>query len=146
MILPVIQHPSPILRQVSQPVTKFDGSLSSLVKNLEDTVKAEKGIGISAIQCGVPLQVILVSGNGRGFLPMVNLQIISKFGDPIPGSEGCLSYVGKDVLVSRFSKLWVGYQDINGNHFEEYFSGMIARVIAHEYDHTVLGKGIWDYE
>jgi peptide deformylase len=144
MILPVIQHPSPILNQISQPVTKFDGSLSSLVKNLEDTVKAENGIGISAIQCGIAKRVMLVSDNGRDFIVMVNPEV-NYGGDFLPGTEGCLSYDKEVDSIYRPNVVFALWYDVNGNRHEEYFNGMLARVISHELAH-LDGKGIWQYE
>jgi peptide deformylase len=157
MILPVIQYPSPILNFVSSPVREFDDKLRNLVNNLHETVIAEKGIGISAIQCGFVSQVMLVSDNGKDFITMINPEVSPTWSyedqfkdkDPIYDEEwsyeGCLSYEGKEVKVKRPREVFAVWYDIGGGRVANTFSGLLGHCIAHEFDH-LQGLGIWRFE
>lgn len=141
LILNVVKYPSPILSLKSEKVTKFDDSLIELARNLKQTVKAESGLGISAIQVGIPLQIMLVSDNGKDFITMINPYICMKSGIDSVDYEGCLSY-NKQVKVKRDREIVVKFQDLLGGWDNMHCEGLLARCVLHELDH-ISGKGIW---
>jgi len=135
-VKPVLEHPSPILRQVSAQVTKFDAKLSSLVTDLSDTLLPTSGIGISAPQLGHALRVVLLDLSERSVPPevYVNPQLVSKSGFGII-QESCLSLPGIKGNVIRATNARVRAFDLEGVAFERELKGMAAVAMLHELDH-----------
>lgn len=144
MILPIIQYPNPILGMKSAPIMRVDDSVKSLAINLMETAAAEKGLGISAIQCGIPKQLIVVSEDAENYTVMINPVILEQEGFSTT-AEYCLSYM-KPTKVTRAKRIVVRYMDLEGNWRQLEASGLLAICILHEADHALNGKGIWDYE
>lgn len=118
-----------ILRQISKEVTKVD---AKVLKDMEDTMKKHNGIGISAIQIGVPQRIFLAGNPAQVF---INPKIKDKSSYTKVDWEGCLSCPGAHVRVRRSHSITLEYEDIEGKIIKRKFKGFDARVIQHEFDH-----------
>ncbi len=127
----------PILRKKSRVITSFDDKLAELVEDMIDTMDANDGIGIAAVQVGALRRVVIVMDpEFEKPVPnvLVNPEIIWYSGVQCK-LEGCLSVPDRSGTVERPTNVRVKYQDINGNHVDREFEGDIVRVICHELDH-----------
>lgn len=129
----------PVLRKVSGEVTEFNGELAELEEKLIDAMFAHSnGIGLSAPQIGVSKQMLVIDTSfGEEYdkiFTMVNPVIVSTEGE-ITIEEGCLSIPGIYEPVTRPSKIFVRYRDMDGNEREIENDDYLARVIQHEADH-----------
>jgi peptide deformylase len=97
-----------ILRQISKEVTKVD---AKVLKDMEDTMKKHNGIGISAIQIGVPQRIFLAGNPAQVF---INPKIKDKSSYTKVDWEGCLSCPGAHVRVRRSHSITLEYEDIEG--------------------------------
>ena len=124
-------YPDPILHKVSQPVTEFDDNLSDLVDSMFMVMDLADGRGISAVQIGALLRVIIVSE-----IAMVNPEITDWSSGEQYIEEGCLSVPGVYEKRARSKFVTVKYQSINGGDPVEFtFEGIPAFCIQHEIDH-----------
>ena len=146
MLLPVLQHPNPILNLKSDPVKDVHSpAFKSLVKTMLEIVKSENALGLAGIQLGVPQQVIVVSADAKNYIVMINPKILPNQAEERVSLEMCLSYP-KQVRIIRPSFVTVQYLDEGGESKELTAVGMLCNVICHEVDHCLLGQGIWDYD
>lgn len=141
-VLDIIQSPNMILGMKAELVENFDTSLKRFINDMFDTMKAHNGIGLAAPQVGV-LQRIFICKYKRKSLICIN-PTLRLFGDQIDGTEACLSIPGVEVNVSRYSNVEVSAFDMKGKPFKHVFSGMMAIIVQHEYDH-LEGVLITDY-
>lgn len=139
----ILKDDNPLLKQVSQPVTEFDEDLVTLVKNLMEICIAGRGIGISAVQCGVLKRICLVSDDGKTFHVLINPEIIKHSKDRSPSWEGCLSKPGSLFEVLRYNSVIVKAQGLGGNEFELHAEGLLSFCCQHEEDH-LNARLIWD--
>lgn len=158
MQLPIIPYGNPLLREVSKPITADYPQLESLIANMWETMYSSEGVGLAAIQVGLPISLFLVDStlffrtqevaeypDFPGYKGVfINAQIEDLFGNKWKYSEGCLSipYLYEDV--ERESMVTLRYMDQNFVEHIRTFSGITARVILHEYDHT-QGRLFIDY-
>jgi peptide deformylase len=135
----ILTEPNEVLRKKSLPVKKVDGDLQQLMKDMLDTLYAAPGIGLAAIQIGVPKRVIVLdlSSKDEPKNPMcfVNPEIITKSENKSTYEEGCLSVPGQFAEIDRPDKCHIKYLDYNGQQKEIKAEGMIATCIQHEIDH-----------
>ena len=135
----ILTEPDPILRQKSQPVDKVDDLTRKLMDDMLETMYLAPGIGLAAIQMGVPKRVIVldVSKDPEKKEPMyfVNPVIVSTSKNNITYEEGCLSVPGQFAEIDRPDRCYVKYLDYNGNHKELKSEGLLATCIQHEIDH-----------
>lgn len=140
MILDILEVPDPILREVSSKVTQFDDGLSQLADNMHETLKNSlTGIGLAAIQVGIPQRIIVIDtnryGNKNGYKEtMVNPTILQSRGR-VGMKEGCLSVPGKEVYKHRAENVKVSFYTVKGEKKKVSLNGLAARVFLHEYDH-----------
>ncbi len=136
MILKILTDEHPLLHKKSKPVQKFDFELKTLVQNMIETMYAAPGVGLAAVQVGVPVRVFVVdvSDEQNEAIVFVNPKIVSRSGEQI-GFEGCLSVPGYYGKVKRSQKVLVQAWDIEGQVFEIVVEGFFARAIQHENDH-----------
>lgn len=136
-ILPVVKYGNPILRKRMKSVDSIS-HVSSLIKDMFDTMYQEDGIGLAANQVGVDfnLSVVDISHTEECDTPFVfiNGKIIDKWGESVI-EEGCLSLPGIRVDVPRSEGIRFSYLDPSGTEHVEDFEGLLARVIQHEIDH-----------
>ncbi len=135
----ILIEPDPFLRQKSQPVDKVDDSVRKLMDDMLATMYNAPGIGLAAIQVGVPKRIIVldISKDPEKKEPMyfVNPEIISKSKKDATYEEGCLSVPGQFAEIDRPDSCMIKYLDYNGNLKELKADGLLATCIQHEMDH-----------
>ena len=135
----ILTEPNKLLRQISQPVEIVGDSERELMNNMLETMYDANGIGLAAIQIGVPKRIIVMdlSKGENKKLPMyfVNPLIIKKNEQKIIYEEGCLSVPNQFAEIQRSSKCEVEYLDYNGNKQNLQAEGLLATCIQHEIDH-----------
>ena len=135
----ILTEPNEILRQKSLPVEKVDKDLQNLMDDMLETMYAAPGIGLAAIQIGIPKRVIVMDiGQKEGVKkPMffVNPEILSKSDNNATYEEGCLSVPGQFAEIDRPEKCLIRYLDYRGQKVETEAQGMFATCIQHEIDH-----------
>lgn len=135
-MLSLVYCTDPLINTVSEKVEHFDESLSSLVSDMFSLLKIKGGVGLAAIQVGVPLRLFITdTGEEAGRLVFINPEIIATSDDREPYNEGCLSVPKVYRDVYRPSKVKIQAFDVNGKRFAIDADGLLARVIQHENDH-----------
>ncbi len=128
-----------ILRQKSLPVKKVGKETLKLIKDMEETMKAENGVGIAAPQVGSNVRVVLVTFNlntaQEQIVALINPEIIYKSREEELDEEGCLSVPKQFDQVWRSREVVVKFWDLNGKEKMLKLSGFNARVVQHEIDH-----------
>ena len=135
----ILTEPNKILRQVSLPVEKIGKEEQVLMDDMLETMYMAKGIGLAAIQVGVPKRIIVmdIGNRDKDKEPMyfVNPIIKNKNSEHSTYEEGCLSVPNQFAEVNRPSSCEVEYLDYNGNKKILKASGLLATCIQHEMDH-----------
>ena len=135
----ILIEPDPILRQKSLEVKVVDKDLQNLMDDMLLTMYSAPGIGLAAIQVGIPKRVIVIdlSNEKEKKNPMffVNPKIISKSESWITYEEGCLSVPGQFAEIDRPDKCHIEFLDYNGKKQEIRIEGLLATCIQHEIDH-----------
>ncbi len=135
----IIVEPNKILRQISEPVKEVDKTVQKLMDDMLDTMYAAKGIGLAAIQIGVPKRIIVMDlekdQNNSKPMYFINPEIKNKNIQKSIYEEGCLSVPGQFAEVERPSKCEVEYLDYNGDKKILKAEGLLATCIQHEMDH-----------
>lgn len=135
MVYDLIDYDSAILNE-ELPLFDFENPPTDpleLAKNLLDTMRHHKGIGLSANQVGLPYRVFVMEGDPA--FACFNPKIVDVSEDIVSLPEGCLSYRGVNVPVKRPAHVRVRFTAPDGNTMTRKFTGMTARVFQHEYDH-----------
>ncbi len=139
----ILVVPNPVLKQVSTPVETVDDDLRKLMDDMLETMYAAPGIGLAAIQVGVPKQVIVMDLARQDEEPQpryfVNPEILWASEETAPYEEGCLSIPEIYDEVERPAKVKLRYLDYNGKEVVEEAEGLYAVCIQHEMDHL---KGV----
>ncbi|TMW98793.1 hypothetical protein EJD97_003489 [Solanum chilense] len=137
--LKIVEYPDPILRAKNKRIDKFDSNLKKLVDEMFDIMYKTDGIGLSAPQVGMNVQLMVFNAAGeRGEgeeIVLVNPRVSRYSRRIIPYEEGCLSFPMIHGDVKRPESVKVDAQDINGTRFEISLSALPARVFQHEFDH-----------
>lgn len=129
----LVVFPDERLRQVSSEVD-FSTDLQILIHNMFAVMYQYKGVGLSAIQIGTLLRVIVADvGNGREIY--INPKIERIGGTKKLMKEGCLSFPGIFEDVQRFSKITVSYQDVDKVSHTMNTGGLRAQMLQHEIEH-----------
>ncbi|TAL34304.1 peptide deformylase [Phenylobacterium sp.] len=135
----ILTVPHPVLKQVSQPVDKVDDELRALMDDMLETMYDAPGIGLAAVQIGVPKRVIVMdlSREGEEKAPQyfVNPEIVWKSEETAPYEEGCLSVPEIYDEVERPARVKLRYLNYQGEQVEEDAEGLYAVCIQHEMDH-----------
>jgi peptide deformylase len=141
----VLVFPDPRLRLVAKPIEKFTPETQALLKDMGETMYAERGIGLAAIQINVQLRAIVidVSNNKESLFHMANPEIFYTEGTQ-EVKAGCLSVPEIYETVPYPAKLNVKYWDLNGETKELEAEGLLAACVQHEVDH-LNGKLFIDY-
>ncbi len=140
-ILDILKLPDPRLKQVSEPVERFDEELRDFVADLEETrLAGPAAVGIAAPQVGRFQRIVIVDVSGRpktpnhGHLILLNPEIVHWEGYAI-GREGCLSVPDYTGNVIRATGIRLKAQDLDGRDREFAMEGYEARAVQHELDH-----------
>ena len=135
----ILTEPNKILRQVSKPVEKVTLEEKKLMDDMLDTMYAANGIGLAAIQIGVPKRIIVMDiskePNKKDPRYFVNPVIKNKDSEKATYEEGCLSVPNQFAEIDRPSKCEVEYLDYNGEKKILKAEGLLATCIQHEMDH-----------
>ncbi len=158
-ILPIIEIPDPLLKQISVPVEAFDDELRGLVADMFETMYDAPGIGLAAIQVGVPIRLLVVdlqpedenaepevcTAHGdhhhthkpvkREPQVFINPVLSEPSEETSVYSEGCLSVPEIYADVERPSRIRVQWQDLDAKSHDEVIEGFLATVLQHEMDH-----------
>ena len=139
----ILTEPDPFLRQQSLDVEAVSDEIRSLMDDMLETMYNAPGIGLAAIQVGVPKNVIVMdlsrSDEKKNPLYFVNPKIIQNSDTNATYEEGCLSVPGQFAEINRPDKCKVKYLDYNGKEKILEAEGLLATCIQHEIDHL---KGI----
>ena len=141
----VLVFPDSRLRNVAEKITSFDKELNILAEDMAETMYAEKGVGLAAIQINEKQRIITVdiSEDQSNLMTFVNPEITHSEGEKTC-QEGCLSVPDIYADVARAEKITVSAQDIHGKTFTTKADGLLAVCIQHEIDH-LDGKVFVDY-
>ncbi|HEU0134251.1 MAG TPA: peptide deformylase [Allosphingosinicella sp.] len=140
----IIEAPDPLLRQVSSPVEAITPEIQVLIDDMFDTMYAAPGIGLAAIQVGVPKRILVIDlqdpeeeGGEPVRRPMVfiNPEVLRSSDTPRPYNEGCLSVPDQYAEVERPDSIRLRWLDREGVVHEEEIEGMLATCVQHEMDH-----------
>jgi len=135
----ILIEPNKILREKSLKVEQVDKDLQTLMDDMLETMYAAPGIGLAAIQVGIPKRVIVLDikqkEGQKNPICLVNPEIIEKSKNNSTYEEGCLSVPGQFAEIDRPDKCHVKYLDYYGEKKEIKAEGMLATCIQHEIDH-----------
>ena len=135
----ILTEPDPFLREKSKKVEIVNDEIRSLMDDMLDTMYAAPGIGLAAIQIGVPKRVIVIDlareDEKKTPLYFVNPEIISNSDTDSSYEEGCLSVPGQFAEISRPNKCKVKVLNYNGVEQILETEGLLATCIQHEMDH-----------
>ena len=155
----ILEVPDPRLKQISAPVIAFDDELRALVADMFETMYEAPGIGLAAVQIGVPLRVLTIDlqpededaapeectvhgGHSHSHQPLkkeprvfINPVILDPSDDHAVYSEGCLSVPEIYADVERPARIRARWQDLDGKTHEEDIDGLLATCLQHEMDH-----------
>jgi peptide deformylase len=138
-IRPILVLPDPRLRLVSEPVQAMDGDIRRLIEDMFETMYDAPGIGLAAIQVGVPKRVITADiakkDEPRDPQVFINPAILSTSDELSVYEEGCLSIPDIHEDVERPAKVRVRYLDREGKAQEVEAEGLLATCLQHEIDH-----------
>jgi peptide deformylase len=146
-ILRIFETPDPVLRQISTPVETVDDALRALIADMFDTMYDAPGIGLAAVQVGVPKRLLVmdlqepadpedpdspVVKQPRVF---INPEILAKSDHEVPYTEGCLSVPDQYAEVLRPDRIRARWLDEQGESHEQDLDGLLAVCLQHEMDH-----------
>ena len=132
-IRPIVPHTDSFIRKQSKPVKFFDEKLWELLDDMQETLDANTGAGLSAVQVGVLKRVFIVAINNMN-IEFVNPEIVEMKGEQYH-KEGCLSVNLPFDYVKRPQEVTVKAFDRYGNKFTLICEGWTAVCVCHEYDH-----------
>lgn len=146
MILPIYIYGQPVLRKVAENIDAANyPNLNELIDNMYETMYEAEGIGLAAPQIGLDERIFVVDLDPlanddhpefKGFKKaFINAEITERSGDKELVEEGCLSIPGINEKVPREDKIVITYLDESLEERTEEYTGFMARVIQHEYDH-----------
>ena len=143
-LLPIIEVPDPRLRKISSPVEKVDDELRALIADMFETMYDAPGIGLAAIQVGVPKRLLVMDlgePEHEGDEPVreprvfINPEIVTHSNEEVPYTEGCLSVPDQYAEVLRPDHIRARWLDEHGKQHDENLDGLLAICLQHEMDH-----------
>ena len=123
------------LREVSSPVPCINEDVKRLIDEMFITLKKSNGIGLAAPQIGRNIRLFIVQLEENDGMVFINPEIIRTSDEQCSMEEGCLSIPKVYEKVIRPKNITLQYVDINGKKQLIQATGLLARVIQHEYDH-----------
>jgi peptide deformylase len=147
-VLSLVKAPDPRLKLVSKPVEQINAELRTLIADMVETMYAANGIGLAAIQIGIPLRLAVIDLDPKGpnskVLTVINPEITETSGEAVLQNEGCLSVPEVWDDVSRAARIKVQYLDENWKKQSADADGLFAICLQHEIDH-INGKLFIDH-
>ncbi len=147
MIHDIVIYPDPRLKLISEEVTAFDAELHALLDDMYETMVAKNGVGLAAIQIGIPRRVLIINvplENDAGepidqprdnTLEIINPAITYRSDETVKFQEGCLSVPGIYEDIERHAMVTIEYQDRHGERFVIEDDEFLAIALQHEIDH-----------
>ena len=139
----ILVEPNKLLRQVSQPVKEVNKQIQKLMDDMLETMYSANGIGLAAIQIGVPKNLVVIDlltkEKKKDPMFFINPKILKKSSKMSKYEEGCLSIPNLFAEVKRPNECEIEYLDYEGNKKSLKATGLLATCIQHEIDHL---KGI----
>jgi peptide deformylase len=136
----IIVLPDKRLRLVSEPVKAVDAEVRALVDDMFETMYDAPGVGLAAIQIGVPRRIVTVDtakkDDPKRPQVFINPEVVWNSDEKNAYEEGCLSIPEYYEEVERPQKVKVRYMDLDGKVQEVDADGLLATVLQHEIDHT----------
>jgi peptide deformylase len=152
----IVYSEDPILREKSTRIRRVTPDVEELIADMFETMRTNNGVGLAAVQVGVPLRVIVVEipeeledPEAGTSLALINPELARSSDEVEDGIEGCLSVPGWVGEVERHSRVTVKAMDERGKKIRVRASGYLARVLQHEIDHLNgvlfidLAKEMW---
>lgn len=143
-IRPIVEVPDPRLREISKPVAEVTDEVRALVADMFETMYDAPGIGLAAIQVGVPQRILVIDlqePEEEGGEPVkdprvfINPEIVEHSANEVPYTEGCLSVPDQYAEVDRPERIRARWLDIDGKPHDEEITGLLATCLQHEMDH-----------
>jgi len=138
-VRPILTAPDPRLKAVSRPVVRVDDEIRRLIDDLVESMYAADGIGLAAIQIGVPTRILVMDLDQRDGkknpLTFINPKILWASEELATFEEGCLSVPEIWEEVARPAKIRAEYLDRDGARQELEAEGLLATCLQHEMDH-----------
>src|SRR5215218_3605251 len=146
-IRPIFETPDPVLRQISKSVERFDGELQTLIADMFETMYHAPGIGLAAVQVGVPIRLLVMdlqepadpddpeSPAIKEPRVFINPEILSHSDVEVPYTEGCLSVPDQYAEVLRPDRIRASWLAQDGKAYEQDLEGLLAVCLQHEMDH-----------
>ena len=135
----ILTEPNKILRQISNPVDHVGEEEQKLMDDMLETMYAAPGIGLAAIQIGIPKRIIIMDisreKENKNPLNFINPEIVWKADEDIIYEEGCLSVPNQFAEINRPKECHVKYLDYFGQPQLLKAEGLLATCIQHEIDH-----------
>jgi peptide deformylase len=150
MVLPIIGYGAIVLKTKTKEIPADYPELNKLISDMYETMYDASGVGLAAPQIGKSIRLFVIDTSpfdtddfeqNSGFevksvkKTFINPVMIDESGENASFEEGCLSIPNIREHINRKSYITIKYQDENFTHHQETFSGILARVIQHEYDH-----------
>jgi len=150
MVLPIIGYGAIVLKTKAKEIPANYSELNKLISDMYETMYDASGVGLAAPQIGKSIRLFVIDTSpfdtddfeqNSGFevksvkKTFINPVMIDESGENASFEEGCLSIPNIREHINRKSDITIKYQDENFTHQQETFSGILARVIQHEYDH-----------
>lgn len=137
--LSLITAPDPRLKVRSSPVERVDDDLRRLIDGMLAAMYEAPGVGLSAVQVGVPKQVIVIDVAREDEPPapvhLINPKLVWFSEERVVMSEGCLSLPEHYAEIERPERVRAEFLDIHGKPQSLEADGLLSRCIQHEYDH-----------
>lgn len=143
-LMPILEAPDPRLRTISKPVEAIDDDLRALINDMFETMYAAPGIGLAAIQVGVPKRVLVIDlqeDEAEDGTPIrrprvfINPELFDPSEEHNVYNEGCLSVPDQYAEVERPATIHARWLDTDGTAREEALEGLLATCLQHEMDH-----------
>ena len=150
MVLPIIGYGAIVLKTKTKEIPADYPELNKLISDMYETMYDASGVGLAAPQIGKSIRLFVIDTSpfdiddfeqNSGFevksvkKTFINPVMIDESGENASFEEGCLSIPNIREHINRKSDITIKYQDENFTNHQETFSGILARVIQHEYDH-----------
>jgi peptide deformylase len=138
-VRPVITAPDPRLQAISTEVEKVDGAIRALIDDMTDSMYAADGIGLAAVQIGVPKRVLVIDldqkEGKKNPIAYINPKILWASDEMAVFEEGCLSVPEIWDDVERPARIRCQYLDRDGRTQILEAEGLLATCLQHEMDH-----------
>ena len=135
----IITVPGPILKKISSPIEKISINEKKLIKDLKATMYNANGIGLAAIQIGIPKRIVIVDvtkeDEKKNLQCLINPEIKKFSDDRSSYEEGCLSIPNTFIQIERPREIEIEYIDENGKKKIMQCSGLLSTCIQHEVQH-----------